>query len=249
MRTRNNYCARDFGAGEVGGGVREVGGAAGAPCVVEPAVALGCCCAAAICDEPGWGRAPASLGSGSRNALRKPTSESLRDSAEAPDVEEEVWPAEGAEEATLGAGEADVVAGEDEAGGADVAGEADDVTDEDDAGEAASAGAAVDGDEADGGGEAEEVDDAGKRENDEHAANIGNAASAATVAPDRLPLLRPVTGLKPPMRQRHPMPHLYRVPGVDRKPGRLAGSSPTIRPGVWRNLIPGEFIVDRGVRA
>lgn len=219
--------------------------------MVEPAVALGCCCAAAICDEPGCGRAPASLGSGSRKALRNPTSESLRTSAEAPDVEEEVWPAvgaDGAEEAELGPSGADIVAGEDGAGGAEVAGEADDATDEDDAGEAPSAGAAVDGDEADGG-EAEEVDDAGKREKDEHPASIGNAASAETAAPKRLPLPRPVTGLNPPMRQRHPMPHLYRVPGVDHKPGRLAGSSPAIRPGVWRNLIPGEFIVDRGVRA
>ena len=253
MRTRKNYCARDFGAGEVGGGVRAVGGAAAPEGVVEPAVALGCCCAAAICDEPGWGRAPASLGSGSRNALRKPTSESLRDSAEAPDVEEEVWPAggaDGAEEATLGPGGADAAAGEDEAGATDVAVEADDVTDEDDAGEAASAGAAVDGDETDGGGEAEDVDDAGKREKDEHAASIGNSAIVAAAAPKRPPLLRRVTGPGTPMRQRHPIPHLYRVPGVTHKPGQLGQErSLSIRLGVWRNLIPGEFIVDRGVRA
>jgi len=226
VRTRNNYCARDFGAGEVGGGVRAAGGAAAPEGVVEPAVALGCCCAAAICDEPGWGRAPASLGSGSRNALRKPTSESLRDSAEAPDVEEEVWPAggaDGAEEATLGPGGADAAAGEDEAGATDVAVEADDVTDE---------------------------DDAGKREKDEHAASIGNSAIVTAAEPKRPPLLRRVTGPGTPMRQRHPIPHLYRVPGVTHKPGQLGQErSLSIRLGVWRNLIPGEFIVDRGVRA
>ncbi len=182
-----------------------MGGVAGALCVAEPVVALGCCCAAAICDEPGCGRAPVSSGSGSRNALRKPTSESLRYSAETPDVEEEVWPAggaEGAEEATLccdGDG-ADKAGGEDEVGGEDVAGEVDDVTDEDAAGEAANAGAAVDGDEADGGGGTDDVDDAGKREKDEHAASIGNSAIAAVAAPTRPPLLRPATGLGTPMR-------------------------------------------------
>ena len=98
------------------------------------------------------------------------------------------------EEATLGPGGADAAAGEDEAGATDVAVEADDVTDEDDAGEAASAGAAVDGDETDGGGEAEDVDDAGKREKDEHAASIGNSAIVAAAAPKRPPLLRRVTG-------------------------------------------------------
>jgi hypothetical protein len=182
--------------------------------------------------------------------LRKPTSESLRASAEAPDVEEEVWPAgaaEGAEEATLGPVGADAAAGEDEAGGADVAGETDDVTDADDAGEAASAGAAA-GEETDGGGAADDVDD-GKKEKEEHAASIGNTAIAAAAALKRPRRLRPVTGLKTPMRRRHPMPHLYRVPGVDHKPGQLAGSSPANRLGVWRNLIPGEFIVERGVRA
>jgi hypothetical protein len=181
--------------------------------------------------------------------LRKPTSESLRTSAGAPDVEEEVWPAggaAGAEEATLGPGGLDAAAAEDEAGGADVAGEADDVTD---AGEAASAGAALDGDEAVGSGEAEDVDDAGIKEKDEHAASIGNTAIAAAAALKRPPLLRQAAGPGTPMRRPHPMPRLYRVPGVDHKPGPLAGSSPTNRPGVWRYLIPGEFIVERGVRA
>ena len=147
----------------------------------------------------------------------------MRDSAETPDVEEEVWPAggaEGAEEATLGSGDADKA--EREAEGADVAGDADDVTDEDAAGEAASAGPALDGDDTDGGGEAEEVDDAGKREKDEHAASIGNTAIAAAAAPKRPPLFRRATGLGTPMRSRPPMPHLYRGLGVDHKAGRLA---------------------------
>jgi hypothetical protein len=174
----------------------------------EPAAPLGCGCAAAISGEPGWGRAPASLGSGSRNALRKATSESLRYSAEAPDVEEGAWPAggaEGAEEATLVCGGTDDAGGADEAGAADDAavedgaGEADGAgaavaaADEDDAGEADNAGAAVDGDEVDGTGETEEVDDAGKREKDEHAASIGISVIAAATAPKGPPRLRPAT--------------------------------------------------------
>jgi hypothetical protein len=43
-------------------------------------------------------------------------------------------------------------------------------------------------------------------------------------APKRPPLLRRVTGPGTPMRQRHPIPHLYRVPGVTHKPGQLGRS-------------------------
>jgi hypothetical protein len=195
--------------------VSEVGGAAGVVGAAEPAAPLGRGCAAAICGEPGWGRAPASLGSGSRNALRKATSESLRYPAEAPDVEEEAWPAggaEGAEEATLDAG------GTDDAGGADEAGETDDAAvedgageadgagaavaaaDEDDAGEPESPGAAVDGGEVDGTEETEEVDDSGKREKEEHAARIGISVIAAATAPKGARRPRLATRLRPPIR-------------------------------------------------
>jgi hypothetical protein len=51
----------------------------------------------------------------------------------------------------------------------------------------------------DGTGETEEVDDAGKREKDEHAASIGISVIAAT-APKGPPRLRPAARLRPPVR-------------------------------------------------
>src|SRR5580700_7908582 len=111
MRARS-YCARGFAGGGAEDGVKEVGGPAAGACAVGPggAATLGCGCAAAIVDAAGCGRAPTSSGSGSRKALRKPTSDCWRDSAEAPDVEEELGLAAGAgaeAETTLGCGAAD----------------------------------------------------------------------------------------------------------------------------------------------
>jgi hypothetical protein len=192
---RENHCVEGFREGEAVGGVKEVGAPAGGAEAAGPAgteaaepdgaAAPGWGGAAAIFAVPGWGCAPTSSGSGSRKALRKPTTDCLSDSAETSDAEEEVRPlggADGAEEATLGSGDAD------DAGDEDAAGEADD---------AAEAGGA---EKMDGAEEVEEVDGAGKRENDEHPASTGISAIAAATAPKRPRLLRPATGLGTRMR-------------------------------------------------
>ena len=154
----------------------------------------------------------------------------------------------GGAEATLRSGEADNADGADVAGGVDDAGaanEADDTGGEDDAGEADDAGDVDDAEEAaaaeevDSAEEGDEVDDAGKREKDEHAARIGISAIAAAAAPKRRAPPRPAIHPSTPTR-RHPiMPHLYQAPGVNHKVRSARRKrSPGSRSGVWRNLVP-----------
>jgi hypothetical protein len=169
--------------------------------------------------------------------LRKPTSPSLRFSAETPDEEEEVLlggvAAAGAcEEATLGWGRAADAGGEaGEVYDAGATNEAEDTGAADDAG-AAGADAIEDADSAG----AEDVDDAGKMEKDEQAASIGISAIAAAVTPKRKVPLRPANHPSTPARRRHPaMPHLYQAPGVNHKAERPPERSPVGRSGVWRN--------------
>jgi hypothetical protein len=235
MRARS-YCARGFAGGEAEDGVKEVGGPAAGAGAVGPggAATFGCGWAAAIVDAAGCGRAPTSSGSGSRKALRKPTSDCWRDSPETPDVEEEVGlaPGAGAEaETTLGCGAAD-----DPGGGVDDAGEADEADEtagEDGAGEACVAAEADDAEET------EDADDAGKREEDEQTASIGISAIAAAIAPKRRAPPRPAIQ-RSTLTRRHPiMPQLYQALAVNHKvrsapPKRSPGS----RSGVWRNLMP-----------
>jgi hypothetical protein len=190
--------------------------------------------AAAIVGAAGCGRAPTSSGSGSRKALRKPTSPSLRDSPETSDVEEEVGLAAGAgaeAEATLGSGAAD-----DAGGGVDDAGVADEAEETAGADDAGEAGVAA---EADGAEETEDVDGAWKREKDEHAARIGISVIAAAMAPKRRAPPRPAIHRSTPTR-RHPiMPHLYQAPGVNHKVRSARRKrSPGSGSGLWTNLMP-----------